>query len=79
MKFTITINGFSKFPKRVREAAQKFVKELEGQEPEKNIQQAIFNCEKPEEQMDLLHERYTKQVKERLEAEGLDSRGAKPQ
>lgn len=79
MKFTITINGFSKSPKRVREAAQKFVKELEGQEPEKNIQQAIFNCEKPEEQMDLLHERYTKQVKERLEEQNLDERGARKQ
>lgn len=79
MKFTITINGFSKFPKRVREAAQKFVKELEGQEPEKNVQQAIFNCEKPEEQMDLLHERYSKQVKERLEEGNLDERGARKQ
>jgi hypothetical protein len=79
MKFTITINGFSQKPERVRAAAAEFVKKLEGQEPEKNIQQAIFNCEKPEEQMDLLHERYQKQVATQLEADNLDSNGKNKQ
>lgn len=76
MKFTITINGFSKDLKAVREVAAQFVEHLEGQEPEENVQQAIFNCEKPEEQMDLLHARYSKQIAERLEEDGLDERGA---
>lgn len=80
-RFTITISGLGDTTK-AREAAQEFVKKLEAQKnaenmPVHDVKQAIFNCDNPEDQLDMLHERQAKIVAKELEANDLDARGAK--
>lgn len=85
-RFTITITGEGD-TKAAREAAQRFTNSLAAAKhkkeddlvPTHSVKQAIFNCDNPEDQLDLLHERNEADRKKKLEDAGLDARGAKPQ
>lgn len=79
-RFTITISGNGDTTK-AREAAQRLVRSLEAQKdndnkPVHDVKQAIFNCDNPEDQLDMLFDRHMKARNAELEANNLDARGA---